>query len=122
MPLSPLAWMRSSATTRRPLSLISSKKNYAKNWLTRADKLDGEQSMVGLSAPLEGLSRAQTSFDSAAAKIAQPVSPDAPNQQDEVSLSDQMVALMQSRNAYEANLKTLQTGNQMQKTLLDLIG
>ena len=78
--------------------------------------------MVGFSAPLEGLSRAQASFDSAAAKIAQPVSPDAPNPQDEVSLSDQMVALMQSRNAYEANLKSLQTGYQMQKTLLDLLG
>lgn len=76
--------------------------------------------MVGLSAPLEGLSRAQTSFDSAAAKIA--VSLDSPNPQDQVSLSDQMVALMQSRNDYEANLKSLQTGNQMQKTLLDLIG
>lgn len=78
--------------------------------------------MVGLSAPLEGLSRAQASYDTAAAKIAQPVSPDAPNQQDQVSLSDQMIALMQSRNAYEANLKTVQTGYQMQKTLLDLMG
>ena len=78
--------------------------------------------MVGLSGPLEGLSRAQTSFDSAAAKIAQPVSLDSPNPQDQVSLSDQMVALMQSRNDYEANLKSLQTSNQMQRTLLDLIG
>ena len=49
--------------------------------------------MIGLSAPLEGLSRAQASFDSAAAKIAQPVSLDSPNLQDQVSLSDQMVAL-----------------------------
>ena len=78
--------------------------------------------MVGLSAPLEGLSRAQSSFDSAAAKIAQPVSLGSPNPQDQVSLSDQMVALMQSRNDYEANLKSLQTGNQMQRTLLNLIG
>lgn len=78
--------------------------------------------MVGLSAPLEGLSRAQASFDSAAAKIARPVSLDSPNPQDQVSLSDQMVALMQSRNDYEANLKSLQTSYQMQKTLLDLIG
>lgn len=78
--------------------------------------------MVGLSAPLEGLSRAETSFDSAAAKIAQPVSLDAPDPQDQVSLSDQMVALMQARNEYEANLKSLQTGFQMQKTLLDLMG
>ena len=78
--------------------------------------------MIGLSAPLEGLSRAQASFDSAAAKIAQPISLDSPNPQDQVSLSDQMVALMQSRNDYEANLKSLQTSNQMQKTLLDLIG
>jgi flagellar basal body rod protein FlgG len=78
--------------------------------------------VIGLSAPLEGLSRAQASFDSAAAKIAQPISLDSPNPQDQVSLSDQMVALMQSRNDYEANLKSLQTSNQMQKTLLDLIG
>ena len=87
-----------------------------------ADEIGGEQYMVGLSAPLEGLSRAQTRFASAAAKIAQPVSLDSPNPQDQVSLSDQMVALMQSRNDYEANLKSLQTGNQRQKTLLDVSG
>jgi flagellar hook protein FlgE len=78
--------------------------------------------MVGLSAPLEGLSRAQASFDHAAANIARPVSIDSQAPQDQVSMSDQMVALLEAKNSYEANLKTLQTGNQMQKTLLDLIG
>jgi flagellar basal body rod protein FlgG len=78
--------------------------------------------MVGLNTPLEGLSRAQASFDRAAAKIAQPVSIDSQTPQDQVSLSDQMVALIEASNSYQANLKTLQTGNQMQKTLLDLIG
>jgi flagellar hook-associated protein FlgK len=81
--------------------------------------------MAGISSGLEGLARAQASFERTAAKIAQPTSvnpQNQPNQQDQVSLSDEMVALMQARNDYQANLKTLQTGDQIQKTLLHLLG
>jgi flagellar hook protein FlgE len=33
-----------------------------------------------------------------------------------------MVALINARNDYQANLRTLQTADKMQKTLLDLLG
>ena len=78
--------------------------------------------MVGLDSALEGLGRAQRSFDHAAERIAQPISLAPENPQDQVSLSDEMVALMTARNDYEANLRTVQTADKMQKTLLDLLG
>jgi flagellar hook-associated protein FlgK len=78
--------------------------------------------MVGLDGPLQGLSRAQENFDKAASDIARPQSVDQQNPQDQVSLSDSMVALMQARNDYEANLKSLQTSNDMAKKLIDMLG
>jgi flagellar hook-associated protein FlgK len=78
--------------------------------------------MVGMDGPLQGLARAQESFDKAAADIARPQSIDSPSPPDQVSLSDSMVSLMEARNGYEANLKALETSNQMQKKLLDLLG
>ena len=79
--------------------------------------------MVGLDTALQGLVRSQSNFDQAAAKIAQePLSPEQQNPQNQASLADDMVALMLARNNYEANLKTVQTGNEMQKKLLDLLG
>ena len=79
--------------------------------------------MNGLDSPLEGLSRAQVSFDRAADKIAKSSSVNPQNrQQDQVSLSDAMVALMNARNDYEANLKSLGTSNEMTRKLLDLMG
>ena len=76
--------------------------------------------MVSLDTPLQGLSRAQESFDQAASKVAQPIEPSQP-QQDEVSLSDAMVSMMQAANDYQANLKSLEAGNQMQKSLLNIM-
>ena len=78
--------------------------------------------MAGLDGPLQGLSRAQQSFDRAASDIARPQSVDQQNPQDQVSLSDSMVALMQARNDYETNLKSLETSNSMAKKLIDLLG
>ncbi|HKW97972.1 MAG TPA: flagellar basal body rod C-terminal domain-containing protein [Bryobacteraceae bacterium] len=78
--------------------------------------------MVGFDAPLEGVARAEQSFDQAAGKIAQPLSIDPQNQQDMVSLSEEMVALMEARNSYEANLRSLSTVDQMQKKLIDILG
>jgi flagellar hook-associated protein FlgK len=78
--------------------------------------------MVGLDGPLQGLSRAQQSFNKAATEIARPQSVDQQNPQDQVSLSDSMVALMQARNDYEANLKSLETSNSMAKKLIDMLG
>lgn len=78
--------------------------------------------MIGLDSAFEGLGRAQGTFDRAAQRIAQPISLAPENSQDQVSLSDAMVALMTARNDYEANLRTVQTADKMQKTLLDLVG
>jgi len=75
-----------------------------------------------LTGPIQGLASAEASFNSAAEKISKSFVVDPQNSQDQVSLSDAMVALLNSKNDYEANLKSLQTGNQMQKTLPDLIG
>jgi flagellar hook-associated protein FlgK len=77
--------------------------------------------MMGLDSALEGLGRAQASFDRAAQRIARPISL-SPDPQDQVSLSDEIVALMTARNDYEANLRTAQTADKMQKTLLKLLG
>lgn len=78
--------------------------------------------MVGLDLALEGLGRAQASFDRAAQRITQPISLSPESPQDQVSLSDEMVALMTARNNYEANLQTVKAADQMQKTLLDALG
>ena len=78
--------------------------------------------MVGLDGPLQGLTRAQQNFDKAASNVARPLTVDAQSPQDLVSLSDSMVALMQARNDYEANLKSLQTSNDMAKKLIDMLG
>lgn len=77
--------------------------------------------MVSLDTPLQGLTRAQEAFDQAASKVAQPIEPTQP-QQDTVSLSDAMVSLLQAANSYQANLKSLEVGNQMQKSLLNILG
>jgi flagellar hook protein FlgE len=76
--------------------------------------------MVSMDTPLQGLNRAQESFDQAASKVAQPIEPNQP-QQDQVSLSDAMVSMLQSANDYQANLKSLEVGNQMQKSLLNIL-
>ena len=79
--------------------------------------------MVGLDSALQGLAQSQASFDRAASRIARmPFAAGSQNPQDQASLSDQVVALIQARNDYEANLRTLKSANEMQKTLLNVLG
>ena len=78
--------------------------------------------MVGLDSTLQGLDRSQSSFDQAAAKIARgSLATELQNPQDPASLADDMVALIVARNNFEANLKTIQTGDEMQRKSLDLL-
>jgi hypothetical protein len=80
----------------------------------RADK----NGMIALNAALQGMQNAETSFDSAARRISQePV----PQPQDTTSLSDNAVALMQSKNGFEANTKTAHVADQMTKATLSLL-
>lgn len=82
--------------------------------------------MVGITQALQGMSSAETQFNSAASKIAQwPASQagqGAPAPQDQVDLSTQAVALLQAKNSFEANTKMIKVADDMQQTLLNMIG
>ena len=77
--------------------------------------------MVNLLTPLDGLLRAEQGFDAAAGQIAK-VPSDPGSGQDTVDLSTETVNLMQSRNAFETNLKALHVSDQMTKSLLSVFG
>ena len=75
-----------------------------------------------LNGPIQGLARAEASFNSAAEKMSKSFVVDPQHPQDQVSLSDAMVALLNSKNDYEANLKALKTSDEMTRKLLDILG
>jgi flagellar basal body rod protein FlgG len=64
---------------------------------------------------VQGLQRSEAQFNQVAQKIAQPPS-------DSVDLSAQAVALIESKNSFEANLKALKVSDEMTQTLLKTIG
>ena len=70
---------------------------------------------------LEGLQQADAQLVKAATRIAAygAASPDGANL-DSVDLSAEMVALMSAKNDFAANLKALQTANEIQKNVIDL--
>jgi flagellar hook protein FlgE len=70
---------------------------------------------IGMIQSATGMQRAEGQLNQAAQDIAAP-------QGDSVDLSAQAVALIQAKNNFEANLKTLQIGDEMTKTLLKSIG
>lgn len=74
--------------------------------------------VTALSSALEGMSRAQAQLNRAASDIAR-----APAEgQDTVDLSAAMVALLESRNNFEANTKMLKTVDEMDRSLLNIVG
>jgi flagellar hook-associated protein FlgK len=76
--------------------------------------------MVGLDTALQGLSRSLDSFSHAADRIAQfPASVDP--RHDQVSISDEMVALMAARNGYQAKLNIIRTAEELDRALLDIL-
>jgi len=70
---------------------------------------------IGMIQSTTGLERAEGQLNQAAQAIATP-------QGDSVDLSAQAVALIQAKNNFEANLKALQIGDEMTKTLLKAVG
>lgn len=75
---------------------------------------------IGMIQSLQGMQNAETQFNQAAANIAQwPGSNTQPV--DQVSLSDQAVALIQSKNSFEANVQAFKVGDEMTQTLLKSI-
>ncbi len=75
--------------------------------------------IVDLTIPLAGLNRAGANLDAAASRIAQaPLSIDGPPP-DTIELSPAMVAMLEARNDYIANLRAAKTMDETQRTLLD---
>ena len=77
--------------------------------------------MIGLSAALEGLNQAELQLNQAAAQIARPPLPPSEGV-DTADLSAAAVALIQSRNNFDANIKLIKTADEIEKTLLDVVG
>ena len=73
---------------------------------------------------LGGLNQAQTNFDTAVRRIASGGSgaPGSGAGEDTVDLSSNIVSLLQAKNDFEANLKAVKIGDEMQRTALDLLG
>ncbi len=85
-----------------------------------------------LAAALEGLQKAEGKLDQTASRLsnlgaltnsapAQPT-PATPAPTDAVDLSTEMLNLITARTEYDVNLKSLQTGEQMVKHTLDILG
>ena len=76
---------------------------------------------IGQTQALQGLQRSEAQFNQAATNIAQqPFAP--PPQGDLVDLSTQAVAVLQSKNSFEANIQALKVDDQMTQSLLNVIG
>lgn len=74
-----------------------------------------------ISSALEGMSRAETQLNKAASDIARlPVASSAGG--DIVDLSASMLALIESRNSFEANTKVLKVADEMNRDLIRLFG
>lgn len=83
--------------------------------------------MIDFSTPLAGMAAAEASVNRTAANIANfggnpgGTSPSAAGG-DSVDLSSDMIALIEARNNFAANVKSAQTEDQMTQTLLKAIG
>lgn len=83
--------------------------------------------MIDFSIPLAGLSAAEGNLNRTAANIANfgaspPNSVQTASGGDTVDLSTDMVALIEARNNFAANVKTVQTEDQMTQSLLKIVG
>lgn len=83
--------------------------------------------MAGFSIPIQGMSRASADFDRAASSVARASLPAQSTQketlpQDTIELSTSMVDLLQAKNNYSANTKTVHVMDEMNRTLLDMVG
>ncbi len=79
-----------------------------------------------MSSALVGMSRAEAQLNQAAGNIANQTTINStngtPSASDTVDLSTSMVSLMQSRNSFDANSKVFKVADDMQKSLLNVIG
>jgi len=77
--------------------------------------------MLGLLPALNGLTQSTAQFDQASRQIARTSLPPSGGT-DTVDLSTAAVALLQSRNNFEANTKVIKVSDEMEKALIDTLG
>ena len=79
--------------------------------------------MIDFSTPIQGMHRAEDGLNAAADRLAKmPAAAADAASADQVDLSAQMVALMESRNNFAANVKVVHAGDEMTRATLDLLG
>ena len=76
--------------------------------------------MLALQAALAGLQNAELKLDKSAQRLIEATSPDAPA--DSVSLSDEVVAMIEARNSASAAVSVFHTSQEMDKRILDVLG
>lgn len=74
--------------------------------------------MIDLQIPLAGMNSASASLDRAASRIAEASSPAG----DSVDLSAEMIALIEARTGFEANVSVAKAEDQVNRSLLNLLG
>ena len=77
--------------------------------------------MLGLLPPLEGLLHSAALFNQTASNIARATLPGSGGQ-DSLDLSTAAVALLQSRNSFDANTKVIRTMDETDQTMINTIG
>jgi hypothetical protein len=80
-----------------------------------------KRNMEILATALQGLDRAQSQFDQAAAKISQAGISDTGSSGDTVDLATEIVNLAVAKDEYSANLKALQAGEDLVKHTIDIL-
>ena len=70
-----------------------------------------------MSVALSGMQNAQSTIQ----KTAESIATVSPETSDSVDLSSQMVAMLAARNQYQTNARVIQTADDMQKKLLNLL-
>jgi hypothetical protein len=80
--------------------------------------------MVRFDAALEGLGKARDQLERAAERVAGAGLPatSAASPVDDVDLSHEAVSLMEARNQYLLNLRTLKTADDLNRLTIDLLG
>ena len=74
-----------------------------------------------ISSALEGMSRAEVQLNKAAGDIARAPVVASSQGGDILDLSASMVALLQSRNSFDANTKVLKVADELSKDLLSIV-
>jgi flagellar hook protein FlgE len=77
--------------------------------------------MLGLVPPLDGLQHSAAQFNQAANNVVRATLP-AQGAKDTVDLSAAAVAMLQSRNSFDANTKLIKTANEMDSALINAVG